>query len=101
MRHTLLTTLLAAALAATSLPASAKVFMCVDPQTGKKTFTDTACPNADAGRRKVRVETVNFGDGANDKGSRGVWESDRDQSVSGVANYRVEQGKRQPGSAPR
>ncbi|TGD73349.1 DUF4124 domain-containing protein [Mangrovimicrobium sediminis] len=101
MRYALLTTMLAATLAATSLPASAKVFMCVDPQTGKKTFTDTACPNADAGRRKVRVETVNFGDGVSSKGNRGVWESDRDRSVAGVENYRSGQARREPGNAQR
>ncbi len=87
MRYPLLTAALLAALTATSLPASAKVFMCVDPQTGKKTFTDTACPKGDVSRRKVRVETTNFGEGVRTKNRRGAWESDRDRSVAGTDNY--------------
>ena len=40
----------------------AGVYMCVDPATGKKTFTDRACPSAGTGK-KVRVEPTNFGKG--------------------------------------
>ena len=41
----------------------AGVYMCVDPQTGKKTFTDRACEQRTAGE-EVRVEPVNFGGAA-------------------------------------
>ena len=41
----------------------AGVYMCVDPQTGKKTFTDRACEQQNAGE-KVRVDPVNFGGAA-------------------------------------
>lgn len=43
--------------------ALAGVYMCVDPLTGKKTFTDRACEQRTAGE-EVRVEPVNFGGAA-------------------------------------
>ena len=63
----------------------AGVYMCVDPDTGKKTFTDRACPTAGKGTR-VRVEPTNFGDSAAKRTSRGTWTSDKDRSVSGRSN---------------
>ncbi len=78
-----------AALVATTLLlpqiATAGVFMCVDPDTGKKSFTDRACPSAAAGK-KVRVEPTNFGDGVAKRKSRGTWTADKDRSLSGRAN---------------
>jgi hypothetical protein len=41
----------------------AGVYMCTDPETGKKTFTDRACEQRTSGE-KVRVEPVNFGGAA-------------------------------------
>lgn len=63
----------------------AGVYMCVDPVTGKKTFTDRACPKAGQGT-KVRVNPTNFGDGNKNRKSRGTWTSDKDRSVAGRAN---------------
>lgn len=63
----------------------AGVFLCVDPDTGKKTFTDRACPSAAAGK-KVRVEPTNFGEGIAKRRNHGTWTGDKDRSVSGRAN---------------
>lgn len=63
----------------------AGVYMCVDPATGKKTFTDRACPTAREGQ-KVRVEPTNFGEGVAKQKSRGTWSKDKDRSISGRAN---------------
>jgi hypothetical protein len=41
----------------------AGVYMCIDPDTGKKTFTDRACEQRTAGE-EVRVDPVNFGGAA-------------------------------------
>lgn len=64
---------------------AAGVYMCVDPVTGKKSFTDRACPAADQGQ-KIRVEPTNFGEGVARRKQHGTWSSDRDGSVSGRAN---------------
>ncbi len=56
--------------------------MCVDPVTGKKTFTDKACPEQGTGE-KVKIQTTNFGEGVADKQTRGTWNSHRDTSRSG------------------
>jgi len=69
--------------------ATAGVFMCVDPATGKKTFTDRACPTQGQGK-KVRVDPTNFGDGSRTKKksvNNNAWRSQEDQSVSGRANF--------------
>ena len=67
--------------------------MCVDPVTGKKTFTDKACPTQRAGQKvkisgqsnKVKLKRRNFGDGTHrDK----IWSSERDTSVAGRANFK-------------
>ena len=69
--------------------ASAGVYMCVDPVTGKKSFTDRACPKSEAGAR-VKVQPRNFGEfghtGASD-GLQKAWHKQRDTAVSGRANY--------------
>ena len=64
---------------------AAEVFMCTDPVTGKKTFTDKACPSTGQ-RKKVRVEPTNFGDGSKTNYKQGTWNSDRDHSVAGRNN---------------
>jgi hypothetical protein len=63
---------------------SAEVFMCVDPATGKKTFTAKACPTAGE-RKKVKVQPTNFGSGTQNR-TAGTWSSDKDRSVSGRDN---------------
>lgn len=65
--------------------ASAGVVMCTDPVTGKKTFTDKACPTPGSGR-KVKIEPTNFGEGKRSKTNKGAWLSDRDTSVAGRDN---------------
>lgn len=66
--------------------AMAGVYMCVDPVTGKKTFTDRACPATKEPGRKVRVDSQTR---ANHHGLRHEpsWNSDRNRSVSGRANF--------------
>lgn len=76
--------LVSAALLLPQLSAAA-VYMCEDPATGKKSFTDRACPSSGTGK-KVRVEPTNFGDGISKTKSRGTWSRDKDRSVSGRAN---------------
>lgn len=61
---------------------TAGVFMCVDPDTGKKTFTDRACPTQGTGE-KVKVQTTNFGHGMANESNGGTWNSHRDTSRSG------------------
>ena len=60
--------------------ANGAVFICVDPQTGKKSFTDRACPKNETGN-EVRVNATNFGHGVRDSGPDGpkAWNSQRDQ----------------------
>lgn len=41
--------------------AQAKVYRCVDPATGKTTFTDVACASNQASDDQVRVKPSNFG----------------------------------------
>jgi hypothetical protein len=76
--------LLAATLLAPPL-SSAEVFMCVDPDSGKKTFTDKACPTVGE-RKKVKVQPTNFGQGSKPAHGQGTWSSDRDTSISGTDN---------------
>lgn len=64
---------------------AAGVYLCVDPATGKKTFTDRACPSAGKGT-KVRVEPTNFGEGIAKRKPNGTWSADKDRSVSGRSN---------------
>ena len=64
--------------------ATAGVYMCVDPQTGRKTFTDRACDD-NAEREKVRVQAANSSSGARTARGSGnkTWNSERDESRSG------------------
>ena len=63
----------------------AGVYMCIDPATGKKTFTDRACEKRTAGD-EVRVDPVNFG-GAAYRAPAGehkqVWRSQQAVAKSG------------------
>jgi uncharacterized protein DUF4124 len=85
MKNTLAGAILVAATLLLPQVSVAGVYMCVDPVTGKKSFTDRACPTAKAGQ-KVRVEPTNFGGGVAKRKSRGTWSKDQDRSVSGRAN---------------
>ena len=78
--------LLLAALVAAPQLALAEVFMCTDPVSGKKTFTDQACPTTGE-RKKVKVEPTNFGQGTKSGYDTGTWTSDRDTSEAGRANF--------------
>ncbi len=59
--------------------------MCTDPATGKKTFTDKACPTKGS-REEVKVNPTNFGDGTTNSKRGGTWSSDKDTRVSGRDN---------------
>jgi len=75
--------------------ASAGVYMCTDPVTGKKTFTDTACATKGTGS-KVKVEPKNFGDSGHRSSTTGrskTWASDRDVSKAGRSNFAAHAGQ--------
>jgi hypothetical protein len=74
--------------------ASAGVFVCVDPATGKKTFTDKACETKGKGE-KLDVKPRNFGDSGHRQGSSGqkTWNSDR--AAEGVATTQYTGHRRQ------
>ena len=66
--------------------AAAKVYMCVDPTTGKTSFTDKGCKTV-AFQEEVRVDAANSGSGA--RTSRGgaaqkSWNSELDTRKSGT-----------------
>jgi len=65
--------------------ASAKVYMCVDPATGKTSFTDKACATA-ASREEVRVDATNLDSGSRSgrASSAKTWTSDRDTRKNGL-----------------
>ena len=85
MENKIASALLLAALVATPQLATAEVFMCTDPVSGKKTFTDKACPTTGE-RKKVKVEPTNFGQGSKSNDNQGTWTSDRETSQAGRAN---------------
>ena len=66
--------------------ASARVYMCVDPNTGKTSFTDRGCQTASY-REEVRVDPANLGSGkraARGKAPDKTWNSERDSRKSGI-----------------
>ncbi len=68
-----------------SQAASARVYMCVDPQTGATSFTDKACQKATPGE-EVRVDSANSSSGRAGRSGPGgpkVWNSNRDQRKTG------------------
>ncbi len=77
---------------------AAGVFMCVDPVTGKKTFTDKACPKQGTGE-KVKIQTTNFGQGVVDTANRGTWKSHRDTSRSGREHAQADRERSKRGLA--
>ena len=65
--------------------ASARVYMCVDPQTGTTSFTDKACEKT-AAREEVRVNSANYTSGRGTRSNAGdakVWSSHRDDRKTG------------------
>lgn len=63
---------------------SAGVYMCVDPATGKTSFTDKACAVTDA-REEVRIDATNLDSGRNTQGRvvEKSWRSEEDTRKSG------------------
>ena len=68
--------------------ASAGVFVCVDPATGKKTFTDKACETKSKGEN-LDVKPQNFGDSGHRSGSSGqqAWNSQRTAKGTSTTQY--------------
>ena len=69
--------------------AAAGVYMCVDPETGKTSFTDKACAKATAkatARQEVRVGATNLDSGSRTRrgSSSKTWNSQRDTRKSGI-----------------
>ena len=64
--------------------ATARVYMCVDPDTGKKSFTDRGCDHV-AVREEVRVEPANLDSGSHTAVERReqTWVTDRDTRKTG------------------
>ena len=65
--------------------ASARVYMCVDPQTGATSFTDRACSKSTAGE-EVRVDEANYASGRDTRTAQDgpkVWNSHRDARKTG------------------
>jgi hypothetical protein len=65
--------------------ATARVYMCVDPETGVTSFTDKACVKSTTGE-EVRVDAANYESGRSaGRGASGpkVWNSHRDQRKTG------------------
>lgn len=62
------------------------VYMCVDPATGRKTFTDRGCEVA-AAREEVRVQATNLNSGSRSRTEQPkvekAWLSDRDTRRTG------------------
>ena len=69
--------------------ASAGVFVCVDPTTGKKTFTDKACSTKETGE-KLNVKPHIFGDSGH-RGSvasgQASWNSQREAKGKATKEY--------------
>lgn len=90
MKNIVAAALLIAATLTAPQVATAGVFMCEDPVTGKKTFTDKACPTRQPGQKvKITGESKQVKIGNSRLGSKHrarVWNSDRDRSLVGRAN---------------
>jgi hypothetical protein len=66
--------------------AVARVYMCVDGETGEASFTDKACAS-DGSREEVKVDATNLKSGSNHGSSRGKgksWTSEHDNRKSGA-----------------
>lgn len=64
--------------------AAARVYMCVDPDTGKKSFTDRGCDQV-AVREEVRVDPANLDSGSRTavNSPRKTWRTDLDTRKTG------------------
>ena len=80
--------------------ASARVYMCVDPETGKTSFTDAGCTQTAAAREEVRVEQANLtsGDRYGRETRRKTWRSQEDTRKSGT-DYNAERREMYENSA--
>ena len=91
MKKLMTAALLLAATLSTTQYAAAGVYMCVDPVTGKKTFTDKACPTNRSGQKvKIAGESTKVKMSRNYQGSthrNKVWNSERDRSLTGRKNF--------------
>ena len=65
--------------------AMARVYMCVDPATGKTSFTDVACPKV-ASQEEIRVDAANLSSGKRygERAGTKAWLSDVDTRKTGV-----------------
>jgi hypothetical protein len=66
--------------------AAAKVYMCVDPNTGKTSFTDKGCKTVTF-QEEVRVGATNSASGTRNSsggGANKAWNSERDARKSGI-----------------
>ena len=74
--------------------------MCVDPATGRKSFSDKGCATA-ALQEEVRVQATNVESGARTgkASKRKTWNSDRDTRKTGL-DYSSEQRRQQQRQAP-
>lgn len=65
--------------------ALARIYMCIDPATGKTLFTDQACDSTGE-QEEIRVQTTNVASGENDREPppRKTWNSERDQRKTGL-----------------
>ena len=85
MRMTTMAVMLALLLAPISQGALARVYMCVDPETGATSFTDKACEKSTSGE-EVRVNATNYDSGrrtASSSSGPKVWNSHRDTRKTG------------------
>ena len=64
---------------------AARVYMCVDSQTGRTSFTDKACQTASVGE-EVRVDATNLDSGSRSRsGSRAkTWRSEEETRKTGL-----------------
>ena len=88
MHKTLSGALLLVAILATPQFATAGVYMCEDPVTGKKTFTDKACPTKQAGK-KVKISSSGTQKRKKPTQEK-TWNSERDRGLVGRANLNEE-----------
>jgi hypothetical protein len=77
--------------------AVAKVYMCMDPVTGKTTFTDKGCA-VNVAHEEVRVQATNVDSGSRTAAPapRGAWVSDRDTRKTG-REYNAMGQRKSPG----
>ena len=80
--------------------AAARVFMCVDPATGAKSFSDRGCPTVKL-QEEVRVQATNVDSGRRTARAapRKTWTSDRDTRKTGL-DFSAEQRRLNERQAP-